>query len=269
MIGINFWRRKYANLPGLVMWAENVSSPLALQATKCPNGWHKVKGWHTPERVKGHIISDYNWIFSRCGGQAESLPLTNAVYFQWNEFWPYFHACTLVHKRKAAQKADLHFAMQCKFLVSKYLYIFKSKWCWLGLSDCKPKASMISIFIVLLCHWFIFYFLFFTFRPFHSLCAEYPSVTHTCRKCTHFTKELHSQPGALHLDQQRFKILLKGSQTESLLQTFKFMTLRSHKGCDTYYTTHQKGTHFITIDLPEVEEVLQHLVDSQVTWLSV
>lgn len=99
--------------------------------------------------------------------------MANSVYFLWNQFWPYFHACMLLHKRQAAQKADLHFAMQCKFLVSKYLFVFKSKWCWLGLSDRNPKASMISSFIVLLCHWFIFYLDYST----HSL--QYTPLCHT------------------------------------------------------------------------------------------
>lgn len=73
---------------------------------------------------------DTLWVYSRFSADvepAESFSVPNSVYFQRNQFWSDFHACTLVHKRDTAQKADLHFAMQCKFLVGKSLYIFKSK----------------------------------------------------------------------------------------------------------------------------------------------
>lgn len=150
-----------------------------------------MKGGHIPERANYIILYTVTDFFSRYGGQTEPLAMANTVYFLWNQFWPYFHACMLVHKREAAQKADLHFAMQCKFLVSKYLFVFKSKWCWLGLSDRNPKASMISSFIVLLCHWFIFYLDYST----HSL--QYIPLCHAYSKCTDFKSTVQRQPEAV------------------------------------------------------------------------
>lgn len=121
----------------------------------------------------GYILTEF---FSRYGEHAESLAMANSVDFQWNQFWPYFHACTLAQKREAAQKADLHFAMQCKFLVSKYLYIFKSKWCWLGLSGRKPKAPMISIFYCTVVS--LIYLNFLHLDHSTSLAAVCPTVAH-------------------------------------------------------------------------------------------
>lgn len=110
--------------------------------------------------------------------------MANWVHFQWNQFWCYLHAGTLAHKREATQKADLHFAMQCKFLVSKYFNIFKSKWCWLRLLVCKPKASMISIFYCTAASLVYVFFFFLAFGPFHTSSAVYPTVTHIQQTCS-------------------------------------------------------------------------------------
>lgn len=182
---------------------------------KCPKRCYKVKGWHGPERVgMGNKLNYWQWpiqVFS-----VESiLALLSCM-----------HA--------SSQKARLIYILQCNansLLVSTFTFPNQNDADW-DFQTATQKLLWEAFFIVLLCHWFIFYFLDLSFHS--TLLLQYIPLWQTHSKCTHFRSTPYPVPLVLA---GCYGLAQGTSDRDRHSGCIKSMTLKSHSGGPDYHAT--------------------------------